>query len=69
MNRILLRIIRAIVAVIVPQILPLVPGFVAVLPPPYNLILTPALMGIGKGLRDGLNPTNVAGHWTNYIPF
>ena len=50
---------------LIPQLLPLVPGFVSLIPPPYNLILTPVLMGIAKGLRDGF-PNRT---WLKYIPF
>ena len=65
MNAILQRLGRAGLAVLIPQPLPLVPGFVSLIPPPYNLILTPALMGIAKGLRDGF-PNRT---WLKYIPF
>ena len=65
MSSILQRLGRAGLAVLIPQLLPLVPGFVILLPPPYNLILTPVLMGIAKGLRDGF-PNSP---WIKYIPF
>jgi len=65
MNAILQRLGRAGLAVLIPQFLPLVPGFVSLIPPPYNLILTPVLMGIAKGLRDGF-PNRT---WLKYIPF
>ena len=65
MNAILRRLGRAGLAVLIPQLLPLVPGFVSLIPLPYNLILTPVLMGIAKGLRDGF-PNRT---WLKYIPF
>lgn len=69
MNPIVMRLVRAALATIAPQVVVLIPGLVTLLPPPYNLILTPILMGVGKGLRDGLNPTNSTTHWTKWIPF
>lgn len=65
MNTILQRLGRASLAVLLPQLLPLVPGFVALIPPPYNLILTPVLMGVAKGLRDGFPKVT----WLRFIPF
>lgn len=65
MNTILQRLGRAGLAVLLPQLLPLVPGFVALIPPPYNLILTPVLMGVAKGLRDGFPKVT----WLRFIPF
>lgn len=68
MNPIVSRMVRALLAVIIPQLFLLIPEVAAILPAPYNLILTPVLMGIGKGIRDGLNPTNDPTSWTNWIP-
>lgn len=64
MNSIIERLIRSSVAVFLPQALSLLPGMVSILPVPYNLILTPILMGIGKGLRDGFPKAN----WIKWIP-
>lgn len=68
MNPILKRFGRALLAVIIPQIFLFIPEVAAILPAPYNLIFTPFIMSIGKGLRDWLNPSNDSTHWTNWIP-
>lgn len=65
MNAILKRLGRAALATLIPQLIVLLPGMVELIPPPYNLILTPVLMGIAKGLRDGFPKAS----WLKYIPF
>lgn len=65
MKSLYLRLLRAALATAVPQLIMLVPGAVSLIPPPYNLILTPVLMGIAKGLRDGFPQAS----WLKYIPF
>ena len=65
MNAIWRRLGRSALAILVPQLLIFIPGIVEVIPPPWNLVLTPILMGIAKGLRDGF-PNKP---WIKYIPF
>lgn len=59
------RLIRSGIAIALPQIIMFVPAVMEMIPPPYNLILTPVLMGIAKGLRDGFPNAP----WLKYIPF
>jgi len=59
------RIMRALLATAVPQLVVFIPGAVEILPPPWNLLLTPALMGIAKGLRNAYPEAK----WVTYIPF
>lgn len=65
MNALIKRLIRAGVATLTPQLIIFIPGMIELMPPPYNLILTPILMGIGKGLRDGFSKAP----WLKYLPF
>lgn len=64
MNPIIERFIRAGIATLLPQLIIFIPGAIELLPPPYNLILTPILMGIGKGLRSGFPKAS----WLKYLP-
>lgn len=59
------RLVRSGIAIALPQIIMFVPAVMEMIPPPYNLILTPVLMGIAKGLRDGFPQAP----WLKYIPF
>ncbi len=59
------RLLRSLLAVGVTQAIPLVPGVVSLIPPPFNLLAAPVLMGICKGLRDAY-PTVP---WLKYLPF
>lgn len=59
------RLIRSSLALIVSQLIPMIPGLIGFIPAPYNLVVIPVLMGIAKGLRDGFPQAP----WLKYIPF
>ena len=59
------RIVRSLLALGATQLIPLLPGAVTLLPPPFNLIVAPILMGIAKGLRNAYPGKP----WIKYIPF
>ncbi len=59
------RTLRTLLAIGAAQLVPLVPGAVSLLPPPYNLLVAPMLMGLSKGIRNAY-PTVP---WIKYLPF
>lgn len=65
MNAIIERLVRSGLAILVPQLIILLPVMVELIPQPWPLVATPILMGIAKGLRDGFPNAP----WLKYIPF
>ncbi len=65
MNAVLERLLRSTGAILLPQLVAFAPAVVEILPQPYPLVLTPILMGISKGLRDGFPGKP----WLRWLPF
>lgn len=65
MKSIIERLLRSGLAVLATQLIPMAPSLVAFIPPPFNLLAAPVLMGIAKGLRDAYPGKP----WIKYVPF
>ena len=65
MNAVLERLLRSTGAILLPQLVAIIPVIVGLIPQPWPLVATPILMGISKGLRDGFPKAP----WLKWLPF